>query len=66
MADAAPKPPTTRPFATLEGLNRVLLALVGVSDKVSDIIFSPSKPVQVELNSQRRPVKIPGLAVLSA
>jgi twitching motility protein PilT len=66
MADAAPKPPTTRPFATLEGLNRVLLALVGVSDKVSDIIFSPSKPVQVELNSQLRPVKIPGLEVLSA
>ena len=67
MADAAsPKAPSARPLATLEGLNRVLLALVGVSDKVSDIIFSPSKPVQVELNSQLRPVKIPGLEVLSA
>jgi twitching motility protein PilT len=54
-----------RPFATIEGLNRVLLALVGVSDKVSDIVFSPGRPPQVELNSQLRAARIPGHDVLT-
>jgi twitching motility protein PilT len=62
MSDApAPK----RPLATIEGLNRILQALIGVSDKVSDIIFSPGKPAQVELNSQLRGARIPGLEVLT-
>jgi twitching motility protein PilT len=61
-----PAPASKKPFATLEGLNRVLTALVGVSDKVSDIIFSPGKPPQVELNSQLRAARIPGHDVLSA
>jgi twitching motility protein PilT len=59
-------PATRRPLSTIEGLNRILIALVGVSDKVSDIIFSPGKPAQIELNSQLRGVKIPGLEVLTA
>jgi twitching motility protein PilT len=54
-----------RPLASLEGLNRILLALVGVSDKVSDIVFSPGKPAQVELNSQLRGARIQGLEVLT-
>lgn len=54
-----------RPLASIEGLNRILLALVGVSDKVSDIIFSPGKPAQVELNSQLRGARIQGLEVLT-
>ena len=62
---AAVPPPTRRPLSTIEGVNRILIALVGVSDKVSDIIFSPGKPAQVELNSQLRGVKIPGLEVLT-
>ena len=57
--------PAKRPLATIEGLNRILMALVGVSDKVSDIIFSPGKPAQVELNSQLRSARIQGLEVLS-
>jgi twitching motility protein PilT len=57
--------PARRPLATIEGLNRILLALVGISDKVSDIIFSPGKPAQVELNSQLRGARIQGLEVLS-
>ncbi len=61
-----PVPPAKRPFATIEGLNRVLLALVGISDKVSDIIFSPGKPPQVELNSQLRAARIPGHDLLTA
>jgi len=54
-----------RRLATIEGVNRVLVALIGISDKVSDIIFSPGKPAQVELNSQLRGARIPGLEVLT-
>jgi twitching motility protein PilT len=57
--------PPTSPFATAEGLNRILLALFGISDKISDIIFSPGKPPQVELNSQLRAAKVPGMEALS-
>jgi twitching motility protein PilT len=42
----------------------MLVAMTAVSDKVSDLIFSPGKPPQVELNSRLTPVKIPGLEVL--
>jgi twitching motility protein PilT len=60
---AAPTSPS--PFASAEGLNRILLALFGVSDRISDIIFSPGKPPQVELNSQLRATKMPGMESLS-
>jgi twitching motility protein PilT len=56
--------PATSPFATADGLNRILLALFGISDKISDIIFSPGKPPQVELNSQLRAAKVPGMEAL--
>ncbi len=65
MSDSA-VPTAKRPFASLEALNRVLIALVGVSDKVSDLIFSPGKPPQVELNSQLRAARIPGHDLLTA
>ncbi len=63
MTEAAA--PGQRRLATIEGLNRVLVALVGISDNVSDIIFSPGKPAQVELNSQLRGARIPGLELLT-
>jgi twitching motility protein PilT len=53
------------PFSTVEGLNRILLAIYGVSDRISDIVFSPGRPPQVELNSQLRAARIPGLEVLT-
>ena len=53
------------PLGTPEGLNKILLGLVGISEKISDILFSPGKPPQVELNSQLRAAKIPGLEQLS-
>lgn len=58
-------PEKTSPFATAEGLNRLLLAICGISDKISDVIFSPGKPPQVELNSQLRAAKVPGLEALT-
>jgi len=50
----------------IESFNRILVAMIAFSDKVSDLIFSPGKPPQVELNSKLTPVPIPGLEVLQA
>ena len=57
----------TTPFANLEGLNRILLAIHGAggSANVSDVIFSPGRPPQMEINSQLRAARIAGLEVLT-
>jgi len=52
--------------AATENFNRMLVAMISFSDKVSDLIFSPGKPPQVELNSKLTPVPIPGLEKLQA
>src|SRR5271154_578135 len=45
----------------------VLLAgMLRASDKVSDLIFSPGRPAQVEIHGQLTAVEIPGSGVLSA
>ena len=54
----------TSPFATQEGLNRILLA-IHASGNISDVIFSPGRPAQMEMNSQLRAARIPGLEVLT-
>ena len=46
-------------------LVRVLQQMLEVSDKVSDLIFSPGRPPQVELISKLQPVVIPGLDKLT-
>ncbi len=43
----------------------VLRQMLGVSDKVSDLIFSPGRPPQVELSSKLEPVAIAGLEKLT-
>ncbi|HEX8119570.1 MAG TPA: PilT/PilU family type 4a pilus ATPase [Pyrinomonadaceae bacterium] len=42
----------------------VLQRMLGVSDKVSDLIFSPGRPPQVELMGELQPVEVPGLEKL--
>src|SRR5919112_6342 len=42
----------------------VLQRMLAVSDKVSDLIFSPGRPPQVELMGELQPVEIPGLEKL--
>ena len=44
---------------------QVLRQMLGVSDKVSDLIFSPGRPPQVELTSKLVPVAIAGLEKLT-
>jgi twitching motility protein PilT len=45
---------------------QVLREMLGVSDKVSDLIFSPGRPPQVELSGKLVPVRIAGLEKLTA
>ncbi len=43
----------------------VLQQMLRVSDKVSDLIFSPGRPPQIELTGKLQPVRIPGLEKLT-
>jgi twitching motility protein PilT len=55
----APSGPTPPNFVA------VLKEMLRASDKVSDLIFSPGRPPQIELTGKLVPVKIPGLEKLS-
>jgi twitching motility protein PilT len=46
--------------------NAILSAMLRVSDKVSDLIFSPGRKPQVEINGQLQPVEIAEVPVLNA
>jgi twitching motility protein PilT len=57
---AAPSTPSPAPdFA------EVLRRMLAVSDKVSDLIFSPGRPPQIELLGKLQPVHLPGLEKLT-
>ena len=43
----------------------VLQQMLAVSEKVSDMIFSPGRPPQVELNGKLQPVVVPGIDTLT-
>jgi twitching motility protein PilT len=47
-------------------LGAVLQRMLAVSDKVSDLIFSPGRPPQIELVGKLQPVEIPGLEKLTS
>jgi len=59
-AAVAPPPPQAVPTT-----DSILVAMLGVSKQVSDLIFSPGRPPQVELSGQLTPVKIPGIPILT-
>lgn len=44
----------------------LLGAMLRAQDRISDLIFSPGRPPQVQVYGQMIPVQLPGLAVLSA
>src|SRR2546427_821727 len=64
---AIQEPPAQETAATSGSLNlaKVLKQMLGVSDKVSDLIFSPGRPPQVELVSKLQGVAIDGIEKLS-
>src|SRR6266436_333069 len=43
----------------------VLKQMLGISNKVSDLIFSPGRPPQIELTGKLQPVRIGGLEMLT-
>jgi twitching motility protein PilT len=56
--------PTETTQASLN-LATILQKMLAVSDKVSDLIFSPGRPPQIELVGKLQPVAIPGLDKLT-
>jgi twitching motility protein PilT len=56
-----PQPGAPPPTVAVENFHNLLRAMLSVSDKVSDLIFSPGRPPQVELIGKLVPVPIPGL-----
>jgi twitching motility protein PilT len=58
-SDSAPAGPPPPNFVA------VLRQMLAVSDKVSDLIFSPGRPPQVELTGSLQPVRINGLEKLT-
>jgi len=44
----------------------LLAAMLKASDKVSDLVFSPGRPPQVEVYGQLMSVQVPGISLLSA
>ena len=61
------QPPIRETTASPAQLNlaKVLRQMLSVSDKVSDLIFSPGRPPQVELLGKLQPVPIAGLEKLT-
>src|SRR5438552_1493247 len=61
------EPPTQDAVSTPVALNlaKVLHQMLAVSNKVSDLIFSPGRPPQVELIGKLQPVLIAGIEKLS-
>ena len=57
---------TVSPMPTPISTNVILASMLQVSPKVSDLVFSPGKPAQIELNGKLAGVKIGDLAVLTA
>ncbi|HEY7786681.1 MAG TPA: PilT/PilU family type 4a pilus ATPase [Pyrinomonadaceae bacterium] len=58
-----PPPPAAGPPAP--NFLVVLRTMLSASDKVSDLIFSPGRPPQVELTGKLQPVRVPGLEKLT-
>src|SRR2546430_1653551 len=58
----ASNPPSSPPLPL--NFIAMLRQMLKISDKVSDLIFSPGRPPQVELAGKLQPVKITGLEKL--
>jgi twitching motility protein PilT len=65
MSTQQPTNPQTVTGASPPNLLLTLKVMLSVSDKVSDLIFSPGRPPQVELIGKLQPVITPGLEKLT-
>jgi twitching motility protein PilT len=57
----APAAPAAAAAPPLPNFIEVLKQMLAVSDKISDLIFSPGRPPQVELVGKLQPVRVTGL-----
>lgn len=57
-------PPADAQSAPAPNFVTILQRMLAVSDKVSDLIFSPGRPPQIELMGKLQPVAVPGLEKL--
>ncbi|MFN2492404.1 MAG: type IV pilus twitching motility protein PilT [Pyrinomonadaceae bacterium] len=57
--------PSNTPAVPPLNLVAVLRQMLKISDRVSDLIFSPGRPPQVELAGKLQPVNVPGLEKLT-
>jgi len=65
MSTIAEVPPPQAGSTAPLNFARVLHQMLAVSDKVSDLIFSPGRPPQIELVGKLQPVSIPGIEKLT-
>src|SRR3954452_21526820 len=64
MSSQQPTSTTQTPAPPALNFIAVLREMLRASDKVSDLIFSPGRPPQVELAGKLVPVRVPGLEKL--
>src|ERR1043166_1051299 len=57
---------TPTPPSALLNLAKIIQQMLSVSDKVSDLIFSPGRPPQIELVGKLHPVPAAGVEKLTA
>lgn len=63
----APSPALNQTLASApENTPALLEAMLHSTEHVSDLVFSPGRPPQVEVHSQLIPVRVPGMASLTA
>ena len=62
---AAPQVPASARQLPVESFHNVLRRMLAAGEKVSDLIFSPGRPPQVELTGDLHGVPIPGLEKLT-
>src|SRR5918999_5130289 len=66
MSSEQPTIPNTQPTGPPPpNFVAVLREMLRASDKVSDLIFSPGRPPQIELSGKLVPVRVPGLEKLT-
>ncbi|HSI88271.1 MAG TPA: PilT/PilU family type 4a pilus ATPase [Pyrinomonadaceae bacterium] len=58
--------PPAQPKGNAEAFHNVLKRMLAVDSRVSDLIFSPGRPPQIELSGDLQGVQIPGLEKLTA
>src|SRR6478672_2399565 len=57
-------PSSSSPLPDMAGFHEILGKMLATDDKVSDLIFSPGRPPQVELTGDLQGVPIQGLEML--